>query len=113
MPNPKRAKTASDATGKALPAVKLNPAGADQITIDGSGAVQSSATAVGLVYVFATGAAARVTWGANPTASINAGSITVPDGGYFVIVKETSDKIACRNTGAGTGKLDIVPIEAA
>lgn len=110
----KRTKTAHAADGKSLPAVKLDLAAADQLDITGSSVAQETALDAELVIAFATGGNARIAWGATPSATNGAGSITVASGGWFAIVKEAADKIAVRGAdGSTAGTVDLIPAKEA
>lgn len=90
-----------------MPALDLDRA--DQVAIGASNAVQDTAIDSEMVFVFATGAPARVAWGETPVASADAGSVPIAAGMWLPIVKERGDKIAVIGLDATAGTLDIVP----
>lgn len=90
-----------------MPALDLSRA--DQIAIGASNVKQDDAIDSEFVFVFATGAPGRVTIGEDPTASADAGSIPIPAGMWFPIVKARDDKIAVIGLDSTAGTLDIIP----
>jgi hypothetical protein len=91
--------------------LSLDLAGAEQIRALVQSCPQRKRMRATAVAVFATGGAARVSWGPSPSAQQGAGSITVGDGQHIIIHKQRDDAVAvCAARGATNVVVDIVPV---